>query len=831
MSNCENLKNYMVIHGRIDNKMDWKKVYLSEDVYYIMGYSYIVVNNERIDISRRERNLLTCLINSPGRIIKIDTLMDRIWADIAGAVGDSVTDSSLRKLVSGLRKKIGDVKKPYRILMSEYGVGYSINILRIVDDNPIVIPMHQTKEKDYRILINDIVLPFPTSISEFPKRLYSYLVNHPDNANKYGNIHLTNNEKEYIELSELKKSFGGAEFYILSLYTGYFDLARLDTKENYKTLNSLLTAYKEIIVALNSGVEIISICFNGFEYEENIAIIRSLCEIAAYKSCNSGLTDIELTEYYYNKLTRGRKYWINSDGDIDNVLLELSKEIALNEYKPHGMYDLISNNEEKNIQLSRKDETENNDKYNFFNRYSDVKKLSVLNLAATSFVLGSKLAFAHEETDRLKMEFDNGIENGKISIDFVLVHPYSFAAREASRYKMEVEGRNEETDVEDIILANVTDIVNRTRKNPNLKRSIKLKLTDIALPYAFIMSSHEKRINNHIKIDMYSPRLNNDKKRPSFYIMENNPGTSSIYNDFRDTYENVYNHYSLDFDGTLDLKWLCNTEHPFIHRGIYEKGVQGHNRTSIVECIKRGYPLEVDLLELCDKIIVVGRGDELAKYGWDSSCSYQKLVNVLMDGREEIYTLDDFLNTVRNKVPIILEIKSNNIHTESVEYRNFVDALHKSFNKYLRNFSNPFMSNDSVDSVNARIAVHSTNPYIIRDLKLKNCMLPCGLISLDYSRIKENVDSDFLALHRIDNLKDTFALAIPDFISYDIISLDPMRCDSWEKNYLVLQELRSFKLDKKIPLILWTVHDSHDMKIVKQFDAPYNYILEGRSEI
>lgn len=84
------------------------------------GYELSTPDHDKIRLSGREFQMMEMLMTSPGRIISVDTFMDRIWADGEADV------NVVWVYVSNLRKKLTSLEASCEIKASR-GLGYSIN--------------------------------------------------------------------------------------------------------------------------------------------------------------------------------------------------------------------------------------------------------------------------------------------------------------------------------------------------------------------------------------------------------------------------------------------------------------------------------------------------------------------------------------------------------------------------------------------------------------------------------------------------------------------------------------------------------------------------------
>ncbi|SFC84152.1 response regulator transcription factor [Butyrivibrio sp. YAB3001] len=87
------------------------------------GYELSTPDHDNIRLSGREFQMLEMLMTSPGRIISVDTFMDRIWSDGEADV------NVVWVYISNLRKKLTSLEASCEIKASR-GLGYSINAIK-----------------------------------------------------------------------------------------------------------------------------------------------------------------------------------------------------------------------------------------------------------------------------------------------------------------------------------------------------------------------------------------------------------------------------------------------------------------------------------------------------------------------------------------------------------------------------------------------------------------------------------------------------------------------------------------------------------------------------
>lgn len=86
------------------------------------GYELTTPDHDSLHLSGREFQMMEMLMTSPGRIISVESFMDRIWADGEADV------NVVWVYISNLRKKLTSLNATCEIKASR-GVGYSINEL------------------------------------------------------------------------------------------------------------------------------------------------------------------------------------------------------------------------------------------------------------------------------------------------------------------------------------------------------------------------------------------------------------------------------------------------------------------------------------------------------------------------------------------------------------------------------------------------------------------------------------------------------------------------------------------------------------------------------
>ncbi len=83
----------------------------------------VQLNDRNVSLSPLEFRLLSCLASTPGRVVTHTTLMSRVW-------GEEYVDSRnyLRLYIRYLREKLEETPAHPRLIVSEWGVGYRLEL-------------------------------------------------------------------------------------------------------------------------------------------------------------------------------------------------------------------------------------------------------------------------------------------------------------------------------------------------------------------------------------------------------------------------------------------------------------------------------------------------------------------------------------------------------------------------------------------------------------------------------------------------------------------------------------------------------------------------------
>ena len=230
--------------------------------------------------------------------------------------------------------------------------------------------------------------------------------------------------------------------------------------------------------------------------------------------------------------------------------------------------------------------------------------------------------------------------------------------------------------------------------------------------------------------------------------------------------------------------WLVET--PIAHRGYHGKNVPENSMLAFSKAIEKGYAIELDVQLLSDDTVVVFHDDSLARMtGNDGYIKYLTKQDIkaltLKGSKEKIPTLQEVLDFVDGKVPLLIEIKN--------KYK--VGKLEQALIDILKNYNGEF-------------AVQSFNPFSLGYFKehapsILRGQLSGSLKDSDLSWIKRSV---------LKRMKLNKKVSQPHFISYEGATLPN----------------RIVKKFKNLPLLAWTIRSKEEyLNVVKYCD---NIIFE-----
>jgi len=228
------------------------------------------------------------------------------------------------------------------------------------------------------------------------------------------------------------------------------------------------------------------------------------------------------------------------------------------------------------------------------------------------------------------------------------------------------------------------------------------------------------------------------------------------------------------------MEWITNR--PISHRGLHNiyNGVVENSISAFKESIKHNLPIELDIHLTKDNQIIVFHDYDLKRLTIETEyikeVDKDYLSNIkLLDTNDTIPTLIEVLELVNGQVPILIEIKPQEV----------VGPLENALNELLKSYT-------------GEVAIQSFDPYSVLWFKKNNPKILRGQLSCSYT-----IDIDLSPFKKFlyKNLLLNF-MTKPDFIGYDVEHLD---------NIMVKFNRRIMK----IPILAWTIKNKDDFDKAK----------------
>lgn len=510
------------------------------------------------------------------------------------------------------------------------------------------------------------------------------------------------------------------------------------------------------------------------------------------------------------------------------ALISIVKTILERREKPTGPnnseFGKIVKQKPKNVWMATKEDTEYAREFPLEKRIVGIKHLTLMNFAASSFLGGDFIADVYGS--EYKNWFFDNLKSGELKVTIILTNPNSFAAKDAALSRMNPLERRVRSR-HDIIQNNLNILLDFLAKldseGANNKPNITIHLTDICLPYGIMLGEKlsDKSVT-YMKVDLYSPLgededIENDLHRPSFYLL----GDDKLFDTFKRAVQQVKTdkrtkqyHYK-SADKVQNFEWLLDT--PFIHRGKINNAVAEHSMTGFLECIREKKPMEVDIVFLRDGTPLVGRDEEIKRHNGEtidlkklSELSLSELREMTEEDYElnsdldfkldELLTLEEFLRLVGAKVDILIEMKT--------EYFEPTEEMDKVIKKEVD------IMIDLLRYYNGNYAIHSANPYVLREFRNRNRIMVLGQISWSFQGKK--VLETYREMHTEHKVFEEFR---PDFISYKVSEIG---------DFIKYREENEEKF-KNIPLLAWAVRTDEEKKEMEKHKSEKrldNYMIE-----
>ncbi len=245
--------------------------------------------------------------------------------------------------------------------------------------------------------------------------------------------------------------------------------------------------------------------------------------------------------------------------------------------------------------------------------------------------------------------------------------------------------------------------------------------------------------------------------------------------------------FSRAIDAPADGSWL--SDYKFAHRGLHNERVPENSLMAMRLAVEAGYAIEMDVRLTKDGQVVVFHDNELKRIaGVDGKVrdyDLAQLKSMRLCGTEEtIPTLDEVLELVAGRVPILFEMKSYN----------FSGRLESAFYQKIQDYEGKF-------------AVQSFSPYSLRWFKKNAPGILRGQLSCDLKHVNFEVPLFQLIplkliMFLIKRLETNF-ICKPNFIS----------CEFHRINIKMLRKMR----EKGASILAWTIKSEEQFTHVNPF--------------
>ena len=243
-----------------------------------------------------------------------------------------------------------------------------------------------------------------------------------------------------------------------------------------------------------------------------------------------------------------------------------------------------------------------------------------------------------------------------------------------------------------------------------------------------------------------------------------------------------------------NIEWIF--KRPIAHRGLHDasRGVVENSLSAARAAITHNYGIECDVQLTTDGEVVVfhdfalerltGIQGHVFAYNVKDLCSLD-----LLNTTDKIPTLEEFINQIAGRVPLIIEIKS----------------------RFDGNLCLTQRVAEIVSKIPQNIAIKSFDPACIEELKHIAPHIPRGIVGMKSYECDEFAHLDDCHKFGLSNLL-LLNEALPNFISWNIEDLAGLKS---------IME----KLDLKIPVLAWTIRT----ELKKQMAMRYanQIIFEG----
>ena len=184
----------------------------------------------------------------------------------------------------------------------------------------------------------------------------------------------------------------------------------------------------------------------------------------------------------------------------------------------------------------------------------------------------------------------------------------------------------------------------------------------------------------------------------------------------------------------------------YAHRGLWNEDRPENSLSAFSAATERGFGIETDVRLTKDGVAVLFHDDTLTRMCGDSrrvsDCTYEELTKLSLAGTDEkIPTLDELIEIAGNKVPLLIELKGEDLGTE------LCDKIAQ-----------------RLDALGSMVVVESFNPILLYKMRKLRPNIPRG--QLVTALVSQNYPGNIFRNAALSCMLFNF-LSRPDFIAYD----------------------------------------------------------------
>ena len=228
--------------------------------------------------------------------------------------------------------------------------------------------------------------------------------------------------------------------------------------------------------------------------------------------------------------------------------------------------------------------------------------------------------------------------------------------------------------------------------------------------------------------------------------------------------------------------WLVNRT--IAHRGLHDERLPENSLGAFRAAVEKGYAIETDLQLTADGVIVVFHDEKMKRMtGRElviNDCMYDEIKDIPLIGGENEYipTLEQLLETVDGKVPLLIEIKTHEN----------IGSLEAPLTERLRRY-------------NGKFAVQSFNPFIVKWFRKNAPEFVRGQLAAFFDAEFGNGVRAWLQRRVLRNCMLN-GICGAQFTSYDTKGI---------------KRKRLLRIKKKMPVLMWTVRTPERLESCKGY--------------